>query len=410
MMDDEEVAVSHEEQDDMTAMESESLEDVEDLEEISAGPDDENVEELEELEPIDQDDAVRFLEVVSDSEAPIIELDRVQDEEVVGELETVEDDDGTVHPVLLIESSQMPFLSSSMSFGGQFVKPTGVSEEHTEQPVRTAFFRSDEIGSERVIIRGLENNISYQVVELDDFLTFAGKNQSIIDERNGIAQIQAAAYFVENPRVDVRIQNLADQIINHQTVGSIEDVMANAFDDMDFGDLFDADSSGSNQTVPAFGERSDTSLRLVSGGFALPHTGESGDAGVRQVYRELVGLTRRWDARVAVILESRQDGGVVGSFSLGMPSECPDPFKIPSDSDIFENVFAYRRVGLLKKKLGAFRDFEENCYARRLASINSWLLLPLSSDSGTYLMVGFARTFEDLLEISSRYEIASRAG
>jgi hypothetical protein len=151
-------------------------------------------------------------------------------------------------------------------------------------------------------------------------------------------------------------------------------------------------------------------LRFVSGGFELPYSGEGGDAGVRQVYRELVSLTRRWDARTAAVLEPASDGGLVGSFTLGLPADCPEQFRITADRDMVRNVFEFRRVALLKQRLSAFRDFGESCHARKLASIGSWLFLPLNTVTGAYLMIGFQRSFEDLLDLTSRYDIVSRAG
>jgi hypothetical protein len=56
------------------------------------------------------------------------------------------------------------------------------------------------------------------------------------------------------------------------------------------------------------------------------------------------------------------------------------------------------------------RDFAGSCQARRLTAISNWLLLPLTdSQKQRYLMVGFSRSFEDLVDLTTQYEIVPRA-
>ncbi|MFW5643659.1 MAG: hypothetical protein ACOCYQ_06480, partial [Alkalispirochaeta sp.] len=363
----------------------------------------EEVQELEELEESGAADEVEELDVVTEEEPELLPVDMAEE---VEELSEVEVEDDSVSPAVLLDHSPRPFLSSATSFGGAFMRPSADTAEEGHRSHFTPVFRADELGLEKIVIHGLDNSSSYQVVELDDFIAFAGKTQTIIEEREGLAQIQATAYFDESRNVDQRILGLAEQVLHRRSLGGIEDVLGGAFDDIDFGDLFDGElQQGSGNG----GDETGRTLRFVSGGFELPYTNESGDAGVRRVYRELVTLTRQWDARVAVILEP-VDGGFASSFTLGMPAECPESFTLPGHSDIVRNVCSYRRVALLKQRLGRFRDFGETCHARKLASVGSWLFLPLNTGTGSYLVIGFTRSFEDLLDLTSRYEIVSRAG
>jgi hypothetical protein len=360
-------------------------------------------EEAAELEPVEEAEGVEELEPAHIEE---ISGADVPDDEDVEELE--EDlivDDGS-DPVDLEEVGHQPapFFSSASSFGSGEGQRQWRSEHVAAD--RPSVYRADEIRPEAVVIRGVENTSTHHVVDLDDFVAFAGKNQTVIEEREGIIRIEAAAYFGEYRDIDQRTQALADQVMTRHTSQGIDDVFGASFGDLDFGDILGGEASGTAD--PA--DTPDSPLRVVSGGFELPYINVGGDSGVRQVYRQLVRLTRRWDARVALLLEETPDHGLKGGFGLGMPEECNDQILLGPHSDLARAVVPYQRVALLKQPISTFKDFAGTCQAQRLSAINSWLLLPLKdADHRRYLMVGFSRSFDDLMDLSVQYEIIPRA-
>ena len=147
----------------------------------------------------------------------------------------------------------------------------------------------------------------------------------------------------------------------------------------------------------------DGTLRAGSDGFLFPGVDGRGDSGVRQVYRQLVRITRRWQARVAIVLDQSKDGDAKGIFGLGLPDSCELPFTIPAQSDIAQVVLNLKRVLLLKKPLGYYQTLHASCYADKLSSIQSWVFFPLvRGDTQRYLVVGFSRSFDDLTDLAFR--------
>ncbi|HKK49311.1 MAG TPA: hypothetical protein VJ932_09450, partial [Alkalispirochaeta sp.] len=365
----------------------------------------EAIEELEhvaELVPVDDQNEV--LEDIAELDAA--EDDTSLDEEQIEELdyEAASDDDSEPVDVESIDHQPAPFFSSASSFGAGRAQMQWSSDSDT--PGRPSVYRADEIRPEAVALRGIENTNTHHVIDLDDFVAFAGRNQTVIEERDGLIRIEAAAYFGEYRDVDQRTQALAEQVINRHISQGIDAVLGASFGDLDFGDILGTDTPSPVDTA----ETSDSTLRVVSGGFELPYVDTGGDSGVRQMYRQLVRLTRRWDARVALMLEQTEDYGLRGGFGLGMPEECSAPITLAPTSDLASTIVPYRRVVLLKQPIAAFRDFVGSCHAERLSAINSWLLLPLKdADRRRYLMVGFSRSFDDLLDLAGKYEIIPRA-
>ena len=318
--------------------------------------------------------------------------------------ESAADDDSEPVDVEEVDHQPAPFFSAVSSFGSL----PGQSQWRSEAGVadRPSVYRADEIRPETVAIRGIENTSTHHVVDLDDFVAFAGKNQTVIEQQEGLIRIEASAYFGEYRDVDQRTQALADQVMTRHTAQGIDAVFGASFGDLDFGDILGGDQTTSAD-VP---DTPDSPLRVVSGGFELPYVTAAGDSGVRQVYRQLVRLTRRWDARVALLLEETPDHGMKGGFGLGLPEECPDQITLGRDSDLARTIVPYQRVALLKQPMSAFRDFAGSCQAQKLSAINNWLLLPLKdADHRRYLMVGFSRSFDDLMDLSVQYEIIPRA-
>jgi hypothetical protein len=384
---------------------------------VELEPEEDDLEAVEELEPLEEvSDDIEDLEQVEDLAPvedflPIEDLASVpDDEEIVEELEAGDEDEDdefnleSAREVEEIGERASPFLSAYTSFGTAF-ENTGW-QESPSQSSRPTVYRADEIRPDAVAIYGIENKGSHHVVDMDDFVAFAGKHQSVIEERDGLVRIEASAYFGEYRDVDQRTQALAEQIIHRHSSSSIDDVLGAAFADLDFGDILGSEGAPMGEGP----DSTESSLRVVSGGFELPFVTAAGDSSVRQVFRQLVRLTRRWDARVAVVMEQIPDGRLRASFGLGLPEDCSDELTLSPNSDIAQVIVPYRRVALLKRPLSGFRDFVGTCQAQKLGGINSWLLLPLKdAASPTLSDVGFSRSFEDLVDLTHQYEIVPRA-
>lgn len=134
----------------------------------------------------------------------------------------------------------------------------------------------------------------------------------------------------------------------------------------------------------------------------LPSLVDRSDAGIRQVYRHLVHISRRWDAQVAVLFEQTPSGWD-GSFSLGLSEQCPEALRVTSDRDFARHVLSVGRVALLRRPLRAYRSFAGECHAEMLPKLSTWVFLPIESrERALYLGLGFARAFEDLREVARR--------
>ena len=250
-------------------------------------------------------------------------------------------------------------------------------------------------------VHGLTNGEAFQLVDVDDFSALLGRNSKVIEERSGLPYIDATAFVRKSPRIDLQTQTLADQIIAHRNEASIDEVLKPQFGDLDLDDVLDK-SKGKN--LPDV-EAPPGSLAIGYGGFDFGVAATDGTE--HEVYRRLVRLTRRWDARSACILDRQPDAGWLAQFTIGMPQRCPGVLQLGPTTEFVQNVFDLRRVLLLKRPLSMFRDFDGDCHAEHLEFIQSWLLMPLEHRSGRYLMVGFVRAFEDLVDVATRTQIVA---
>ncbi len=366
--------------------ELEALEEIAESDEPGSGA----LEPVEELEPVDVEDL-----------SPV--RGTVASEELIEELDEVQFDSAEALPIEEVGEGAPSFVSAFSSFGGASSIRDSLPSS-TDGPAPTVPIRKETLPDE-IVVRGIENTETHHIMEIEDFFASAGRRHSVFEERDGLIQIRAAAYFAEYRDIDQRVQLLAEQILLHHDLSSIDDVLKTAFDDLDFDDIFDDAESEQSSA-----DHQDTALRIVSGGFEFPIRVDSGNVGVRQVYRELVQITRRWNARVALVLDELADGRMQGSFGIGLSEECDSSLSFEPDCDLVRNVVAFRRVALLKRPLSFFRDFADTCHASKLVSVNSWLLLPLR-DTGArrYLMVGFSRPFDSLMDLTMRYDIVPRA-
>ncbi|MFW5695223.1 MAG: hypothetical protein ACOCYB_08635, partial [Alkalispirochaeta sp.] len=389
--------------------ELEAIEESGDVAELEPLEEADLLEEIPVLTPIDQGTADEsHPENLESEHLPELEVashDVTLDEEIEDlEYEATGDDESEPVEVEATDHQPTPFFSASSSFGS--TNGPVRWRPDIDLPSRPSVYRADEIRPQAVAIRGIEHTGTHHVIDLDDFVAFAGRNQSVIEERDGLIRIEAAAYFGEYRDIDQRTQALAEQVMTRHMSQGIDAVLGASFGDLDFGDILGSDEPSSIDAA----DTSDSTLRVVSGGFDLPYVDAGGETGVRQVYRQLVRLTRRWDARVALLLEETPNRGLRGGFGLGMPEQCREPLSLGADSDLATTIVPHRRVVLLKEPLSVFRDFVGSCQADKLSAINSWLLLPLKdSDHRRYLMVGFSRTFEDLMDLAGKYEIIPRA-
>ncbi|MCG8480789.1 MAG: hypothetical protein MI724_16975, partial [Spirochaetales bacterium] len=372
--------------------------------------DDNDLEELELLEEIEEwdepePDAPELVEELAPiaAEDPLPVRDTVASGEVIEELDEVQFDSAEALPIEEVGEGATSLVSAFSSFGGASSIRDSLSSP-TDDPQPAIPIRRDILPDE-IVVRGIENTDTHHVMEIEDFFASAGRRRNVFEERDGLVQIQAAAYFAEYHDIDQRVQVLAEQILLHHDLSGIDDVLKAAFDDLDFDDIFD-----DAESVSSSAGQQDTALRVASGGFEFPIKVDSGNVGVRQVYRELVQITRRWNARVALVLDELTDGRMQGSFGIGLSEECDSSLALQPDCALVRNVIAFRRVALLKRPLSFFRDFADTCQASKLVSVNSWLLLPLR-DTGArrYLMVGFSRPFDSLIDLTMRYDIVPRA-
>ena len=259
------------------------------------------------------------------------------------------------------------------------------------RPVKKSFYS----------VHGLTNGEAFQLVDIDDFSALLGRNSKVIEERSGLPYIDATAFVRKSPRIDLQTQTLADQIIAHRNEASIDEVLKPQFGDLDLDDVL---GKGKGNNAPDV-EAPPGSLAIGYGGFDFGVAATDGTE--HEVYRRLVRLTRRWDARSACILDRQPDAGWLAQFTIGMPQRCPGELQLGPTTELVQNVFDLRRVLLLKRPLSMFRDFDGDCHAEHLEFIQSWLLVPLEHRSGRYLMVGFVRAFEDLVDVATRTQIVA---
>jgi len=337
------------------------------------------------------------------------ELEPVEDEalEEAEELELYDDADETVYEAQDFLSFSRPFLSSSDSFGGRS-EPAALAFPAEDARRSVDVIRELDQDDRHVRIRGRFNGTSHQVVEIDEFIALNQPVRNVIDERNGLIQIEATAFSITTVEANHRVHTLADQIINHSQIETIDSLFRESFEDLDFGDIMDGASAAASEadTIGA----SDAPLRAGTDGFEMSASLEMGDTSVRSVYRQLVQLTRVWDARTALILEQSDDNSIASSFALGLPESWGEELRLSAGCDLAENVFPYHRVVLLKQALFHYRDFENTHFRTPFSQVQSWLFLPLASSARPrYLMIGFPRRYEDLKELSLHNDIIPSA-
>ncbi|TVR69441.1 MAG: hypothetical protein EA427_08520, partial [Spirochaetaceae bacterium] len=268
-------------------------------------------EELLEAEPLE----VEALEATPLDEEPL-EVEALDEEpqeaepEEFPELATYDDDTDAdaVFDAQEVSYFARQSLISPFSFESRTTPAATVYPEEAE-PRRVGVFPTGGGGDDTGIrIGGPQITVAYHVVEIEEFVAMSQASHSVIDERNGLVQIDSGAFFTDPSDLDHRVQVLADQVINHSHVETIDSVFGSAFDDLDFGDILNASDEQTTPRSPDIPDQREVPLRLGAEGFELTASLDNSDTGIRQVYRQLVRLTGLWDARAAMILEQGSDG------------------------------------------------------------------------------------------------------
>ena len=392
---------------DLEPVEAESLEpvdaepaEVESLEPIDAEPADLEPVEVESLEPVDAEPAdlepveVENLEPI-DAEPAEVEAEDLESADA-DDLESADADD--LEPTV-VEDLEPTVLEPAVGDGESDAIPSGDSQELQPNvragasPAPRSLYR----------VRGLVDSDAFQLVDVDDFAALLMRHSRVIEERAGLPYIDSSAFGRKSPKIDLQTQTLADQIITHRNEASFDEVLYSRYGDLDLDDVLDT----SDETDPPHSETPPNGLAIGYGGFDFGVA--SSDGSEHEVYRGLVRLTRRWSARLACILERQSDACWSVRFAIGMPQNCPDALKLGPDTELARNVFALKRVLLLKRPLAMFQDFDGSCHAEQLESIWSWLWVPLEHRESRYLLVGFAHAFEDLDDLSTRTQIVAEA-
>jgi len=129
------------------------------------------------------------------------------------------------------------------------------------------------------------------------------------------------------------------------------------------------------------------------------------DLGIRRVYRALIRISRRLDARAGILFEYG-NGMYSGTVSIGLPDECASGIELNPQMDLTRNVLRFSRVALLKRPVGEFSDFGETCLSNRLSALGSWLFIPTSvAKNPVYILLGFATAYHDLQDLTNRREV-----
>ena len=360
--------------------------------------DEESEEPLTELQPVDTG-IVASEEVLPAQLEPSSAAMISQDSEVE-ELVPVGTEDEEPRDVVEVESSLSSLFGEAyIPFSDSVMK----NAERLRGGDRAQGITVVPIHASSIVIRGLNNDKYYHVAEYDAFLESAIDKTVVVPDENGILKIVAHAYHGRGRIPTASVAHLAEQVVNNPQRQGVDDLFGGEDDSFDFSDLLE-----SAPAEPGFGEMGDGTLRAGSDGFLFPGVDGRGDSGVRQVYRQLVRITRRWQARVAIVLDQSKDGDAKGIFGLGLPDSCELPFTIPAQSDIAQVVLNLKRVLLLKKPLGYYQTLHASCYADKLSSIQSWVFFPLvRGDTQRYLVVGFSRSFDDLTDLAVQNEIVT---
>ena len=360
--------------------------------------------EAEDLEPVEMEDLEPAeAEPADAAEAEPAEVEDFEPVEVE-DLETAEVED--LEPVEVesadaaeAETAEVENLESAANDGQSGAISSGNSRELQPNVRATA----PPVPKSLYSVRGLIDSDTFQLVDIDDFAALLMQNSRVIEEHAGLPYIDTSAFGRKSPRIDLQTQTLADQIITHRNEASFDEVLHSRYGDLDLDDVLGT----SDEANLPHSETPPSGLSIRHGGFDFGVA--STDGSEHEVYRGLVRLTRRWNARLACILERRSDAGWSVRFAIGMPQNCPDALNLGPDAELVRNVFALKRVLLMKRPLSMFRDFDDSCHAEQLESIWSWLWVPLEHRDGRYLLVGFARSFEDLADLSTRTQIVAEA-
>ena len=348
------------------------------------------VEEAEGLAVIDA-------EPVEAEELAVIDAQAVEEAE---ELAAVDAEHDATEPIDLEPLAPASIQQSLLGVSGEFgIMRFGGSQELPSNTRVTVHPAQKPLYS----IHGLTNSDAFQLVDVDDFAALLVRNSKVIEERGGLPYIDTSAFTRKSPRIDLQTQTLAYQIIAHRNEASFDEVLQSRYGDLDLDDVL----GKSANKHPTGNETPPNSLAIGYGGFDLGVG--STDGSEHEVYRRLVRLIQRWDARSACILDRQDDAGWSAHFSIGMPQSCPSVFSLAPDTELAHNVFDLKRVLLLKCPLSTLRDFDGDCHAEQLELIRSWLWVPLEHHGGRYLMVGFARSFENLVDLSTRTQIVAEA-
>ncbi|SIQ70581.1 hypothetical protein SAMN05920897_11367 [Alkalispirochaeta americana] len=334
-----------------------------------------------------------------------LEVDDLEELGEVQEIDVIEDDEEVLEAEELSPSGS-PFLGFNFSFSGRAAPATTVFPE-SEGRFGKNTSEADEAESGGARIRGAANTLTHQAVELEEFVNLNTSWVQVIGERDGLVHIQSEAYHGEgaSSREDRLLHKLVDQIVNHRHVETIDALFGNAFGDLSFEDILEDSDSGVDHAARR-GDIPDAPLRLGANGFEFSASLEEGDAEVRQVYRQLVKLTRIWNARAATVLEAGDDNSITSSFSLGLPEDWSDDFRLEPECDLAQCIFPHRRVLLLKQNLREYRDFSGVSFGEHFPPVHSWLLLPLQSrERQRYLMVGFLQKHNTLKDLCRETEI-----
>ncbi len=394
------------------------------VEEISELDEVEEIEEVAELDEFEEIEAVEALDEVGEAEAaPLgepVEVEEVEETEATvvvappeavepiesfEELEPLDEAEEVDAPAAeLTESEDLPvvrrdFLSAGYGFGGRVVPETTNVSNIGDFFVAAGMSQ----GLENIRIRGIENGPTHQIMDLEDFVLLMTNRENVIEEREGVPRVIARAYTIRDLHLDTGLLNLVDEVVENRRRGGIEDLFGDAFD---FGS-FDEDGVDRQENRPSNRLLGDQRVVLPELDDILDESNniDHTDMGERRVYRALIRMSRRLDARAAVIFEST-DNVYHGGISIGLPEECSGLMDLSADNDMVRNVMRFSRVALLKRPAGEFLGFTDTCLSTRLANLSSWLMLPVNSENRpVYLMLGFTTIFSDLQEFANRQQL-----
>lgn len=217
----------------------------------------------------------------------------------------------------------------------------------------------------------------YEIATLSELLNRLHVSRSILQEQDGVVQIDREAYGATAAGSDASVKNLVAEVTGMADVRSItgiEELFGGSEDDLfsDFGSDDEEEESPTSDAGVSVFRFNDSGFDYDSflAGFRADDIGR---------LKSLVRFTRYWGARVGVVLE---EGELEYKplLSIGVEGECRDRFRISKSSEVSRNVLAKGRVLFISRPLREVEYFHDLCSVQHLSPFERTLFVPIILD------------------------------